>query len=209
MPLLHEPIDEQVKQRAFEIWYLEAGRSPKATSRILKETYGDDVRPNTISEWARTKQWHLTANNLLASIAPGMRTEMLSNILVAGVKASRIISEMLTDASDGVRLDGAASKLAIETLHLAGFSPIGTRNPLDSQRSAMVDRSKLMELYHSDDEIAALMEAGQRAIAATTDPKENEVRRDYDQFIASTVEVDYRTDNRPQTSPEQAETPAG
>ena len=164
MALLHDALPEEDRQRAFEIWYLEAGRSPKATSKIMKEMYGVEIRPNTISEWTRVHEWHIKANNALAAVAPGMKVEMLSNLLVAGVRASRLINEMITDASNGVRLDGAASKLAIETMHLAGFSPIGTRNPLDAQRSAVVDRSKLLELYHSDEEISALMEQGRRAL---------------------------------------------
>lgn len=177
------PIED--RQRAFEVWYIEAGRSPKATSKILKQMYDIEIRPNTISEWTRVHDWHIKANNLLATIAPGMKVEMLSNIMVAGVKASRLLSEMMTNASDGVRLDGAATKLAIETLHLAGFSPIGTRNPLDAQRSAVIDRSKLLELYHSDQEIAELMEAGRRAIEALDE------HDDY-QLPANTMDVDFR-----------------
>lgn len=195
MPLLHEAIPEEDRQKAFEIWYLEAGRSPKATCQILKRDHDIEIRPNTISEWSRVHEWHTKANQLLATIAPGMKTEMLSNIIVAGVKASRLLSEMLTNASEGYRLDGAASKLAIETLHLAGFSPIGTRNPLDSQRSAVVDRSKLMELYHSDDEIAALMEAGRRAMEVA------EIR-DSNQLPPGTVDVDFRPSDRSEAGSE-------
>jgi hypothetical protein len=183
--LLHDPYPDEDRQRAFEIWYIEAGRSPKATSNIMKDMFGVDIRPNTISEWTRVHDWHTKANNMLAMVAPGMKVEMLSNLLVAGVRASRLINEMITDASNGVRLDGAASKLAIETMHLAGFSPIGTRNPLDAQRSAVIDRSKLLELYHSDEEIAELMEQGRRALEVIES-------NDANQLPANTLDATFR-----------------
>jgi len=175
MPLLHEPIPDEHKIMAFEVWFLEAGRSPKTTSDILRNEHQIEIRPDTISQWTKVHNWHIEANNRLALIAPGMKVEMLSNLLVAGVKASRLIPQLLQNAADGYRLDGAASKLAVETMHLVGFSPIGTRNPLDSQRSAVVDRSRLMELYHSDEEIRELMESGQRAIEVIHEQEQNSI----------------------------------
>jgi len=186
MGLLREPIlTPEDRQKVFEVWYIEAGRSPKATSILCKELYGFDLRPNTISEWARTHSWHQRANNLLATVAPGMKVEMLSNLVVAGVRASRYINEMLVDASNGKKLDGAATKLAIETMHLAGFSPIGTRNPLDAQRSATIDRNKLLELYHDDAEIQQLMETGRKALEA-------QLNHDEIQVLTGAVDVDFR-----------------
>lgn len=186
MPLLRDPIlSPEDRNRVFEVWYVEAGRSPKATAALCKELFGYDLRPDTISEWSRAHDWHQRANSLLATIAPGMKVEMLSNLLVAGVRASRHINEMLVDASNGKKLDGAATKLAIETMHLAGFSPIGTRNPLDAQRSATVDRNRLLELYHDDDEIKSLMESGRKALEAQVDYDEIQV-------APGAVDVDFR-----------------
>ena len=186
MPLLHPPIlSPEDKQRVFEIWYVEAGRSPKATAMLAKDLYNLDVRPNTISEWVRAGDWHQKANNLLATVAPGMKVEMLSNLIVAGVRASRFINEQLIEASHGKKLDGAATKLAVETMHLAGFSPIGTRNPLDAQRSTTIERNKLLELYHDDAEIQQLMESGRKALEA-------QLKHDEIQVITGAVDVDFR-----------------
>lgn len=147
------PIAQEIRDLALDIWHLEAGRSPRRTSKLLLEEHGYEVSPHVIANWSHRDDWHGIANARQGNYAPGMRAETLGNIIISGLHASRNLIGMQSDIAQGKNPAMAAVKAVIDTLHTAGFSPVGRINPVDSNTTSIEDRNRIIDAYSNDEEI--------------------------------------------------------
>src|SRR5690606_38721442 len=164
-------------QRAYEIYVTSGQRSPTDTARILNQELNLDIPHQRIFQWARVGDWQQRFMDEMERIFPETRKETAANLVMAGVMASR----RLIAAFSGEKLERGEDKLIFGALDRAGFSPVGSRDPVASTSPQQVQQSSLIEKLLSPDEIAAIAaEAGGREPETVEDtPEIDDVSPDF------------------------------
>jgi hypothetical protein len=140
------------REKAYEVWILEASRSPTLTCSILEEKWGISVKPATITEWSKQDNW---AGRFMADMQyafPEYRKETAANLVVAGLYASR----NLVGHFNGQKIEKGEDKVVFGALDRAGFSPVGNNDRVAGVSPAEVRQSSLIEKLLTPEERAAI-----------------------------------------------------
>lgn len=117
--------DEGIRELAYALWATDAGRSPGKVSQLLAAD-GYEVRPNTVTQWARRDSWGERLANDLFGALPAIRRQTAIGLVADGYKAQGIQSQLLADYErDGTLPDANMIKLIGQAMGFAGFSPVG------------------------------------------------------------------------------------
>lgn len=155
-----EPI-YRVDELAFEVWLWKASRSSKDTAKMLKELDvfnldGTEITPKQISRWAREYHWSMRGNETIRQLAPSVHAETAGGMIVAGLKAQRLLDRMLEDYQER-RMP--PPKEAIQMVDLAlrysGMSPMGVKDPTEKVRIRGGVSSTVSRRYLDDDDMRA------------------------------------------------------
>lgn len=147
----------EVRQLAYELWWLKCGRSWVKLQAALKSgSNGDpiDVPIPTLKYWASTDRWAERSINDFKAVAPSMQQNIFQSLVTTAMMA---VEQLQSDVHEGKPIDKNLVGLAVSYLDRIGFSPVGKNEPhkvLDDIRpatAALPDLSKL-----SPDELQAL-----------------------------------------------------
>jgi hypothetical protein len=145
------------RELAYEIYILEAARSPKLTADLFAERTGKTLHYRTIMGWAKEDRW---ADRYMADMQyafPEYRKETAANLVVAGLQASR----QLVAHFNGQKVEKGEDKMLFGALDRAGFSPVGNNDRVAGVSPAEVRQSSLIEKLLTPEERAAIAaEAG-------------------------------------------------
>ncbi len=140
------------RELAYEIYILEAARSPKLTADLFAERTGKSLNPATVSGWAKEDRW---ADRYMADMQyafPEYRKETAANLVVAGLQASR----QLVAHFNGQNIPKGEDKIVFGALHVAGFSPVGNNDRVAGVSPAETRQSSLIEKLLTPEERAAI-----------------------------------------------------
>ena len=144
---------------AYEVWVWKAQRSHLKTAQILAELGLGHITRKKIEHWARKQSWGLRADSDIKKLAPSIHNETVGGLIIAGLKAQRIMDQLLEDwAEKRISPDREVVKLLDVTLKYAGMSPNGTRDPTESARLPVGAASTIVERYLTPEEIAKIAE---------------------------------------------------
>lgn len=130
----------RVDEIAFEIWLWKASRSSKDTAKMLRElevvnTDGSEITSKQITKWARDYSWSMRGNETIRQLAPSVHAETAGGMIVAGLKAQRLLDRMLEDYQER-RIPPPKEAVAMIDLALrySGMSPVGIKDPTEKVR---------------------------------------------------------------------------
>lgn len=152
--------DSQTVELAYQVWAFEAGRSAPRTVEILARDHEIDIPLRTLQHWAagsyQGQTWAERVERDLASIAPAIRRETISEIVLGSLEAARGLRRV-------VRGDEPADKSRITAylgmLDRGGFGHIGhapdrtVHNPVSELTGVNVDTLSVDELIALDERI--------------------------------------------------------
>lgn len=184
---------DETKELAYQLWAFLAGRNASEVSRMLAtEEHGAVTVPReTVAYWAREYGWAARVDRELESIAPDLRRQAFSELLIAGHEATRYLREVMRGMHDSpaiddivqdmdlapadkrmridarIRAHDAARKArlqaAIAVKDSIGFSPVGKGAPTLEPPSAAVEPIPLDDLTGKPPEELMRLETAFRA----------------------------------------------
>lgn len=146
----HHP--SEIRQVAYEIWALRAARSPQRTAELLAEEHDYSIGRSMVDYWSKSEAWADRFTDDMERAFPVHRKETASNLVVAGVIASRKLLAHL----NGEKLERGEDTIIFGALDRAGFSPVGSRDPLGSSVPQLTQQSSLLDKLLSAEERAAI-----------------------------------------------------
>jgi hypothetical protein len=147
----------EIKQLAYELWWLKCGRSWTRLQEALKSGSDGpavDVSVPTLRYWAEQERWAERSINDFKAVAPSMQQNIFQSLVTTTMMA---VEQLQSDVHQGKPIDKSLISLAVAYLDRIGFSPVGKNEPskvLDDIRpatAALPDLSKL-----SPEELQAL-----------------------------------------------------
>lgn len=120
---------EEVRERAFEVWWFRAGRNAAETARILRAECDETptITDRAIRKWIETDNWAQLANERLEQFAPNTYAGIVTDLLFgaqAGANYVRRVNEGDPSTRDkNGRVDVARVTSAFGSLDRAGFAP--------------------------------------------------------------------------------------
>jgi len=124
---------------------------------LLEEQSGERVEPNIISVWSGEYGWADRFTEDMEKVFPQSRKETAGNLVTAGVMASR----RLLAHFNGQPMEKGEEKILFGALDRAGFSPVGSRDPVGGQSSGSIEQSSLVQKMLSPEDIRSIRaEAG-------------------------------------------------
>lgn len=145
---------EEIKELAYNLWYLKAGRGLSETARLLASgEFGEPctVTVSTIMYWRDHYGWTERADADMQRLAGGLRSSTFAEMALAGPEAARYLREVVTGGADPDKTRVAASVALLDRI---GFSPVG-RNDMGSAITAgsTVARRAALLAELSDEEL--------------------------------------------------------
>lgn len=120
---VHYP--DSVKEMAYEIWLVKAGESITKTQELLRSgQWGEaiDVPERTLYQWQADYQWKVRKSEFLKAFTPSIREYIFGEILFT---SKEMVDTIRTKVQNDEPIDKALASLAVQYLHMAGFSPVG------------------------------------------------------------------------------------
>lgn len=127
IPILNEDGDIDERETCLNVWIFRGGRSSARTATIMAQEFGVEVKPNTITQWAKRGSWDQRAKELFHESAPVFYEKTAATLLGGAEDASRLLAaaarrEPWTLDEKG-SVDRGAVSSATTLLHMVGFLP--------------------------------------------------------------------------------------
>lgn len=136
---------DETRELAYQLWAFIAARNNSKVAELLESEHAIIVPDRTIRDWVNRYNWAQRAAEDVQKIAPDIRFQAFSELLFAGLDGARYIRRVNSgeEVPNKTRLIAALG--AVDRI---GFSPIGSRNPVDginapAQQSAAIDFSSM------------------------------------------------------------------
>lgn len=139
------PIDQEIRELAYELWATDGGRSPARVSQLLRDA-GHEVLPNTVGQWARRDGWDARFAELVRANFDGLRGQTVARLVSAGYQVAQQVDAF---AASGQEPTANQVKFWSMVLDRAGFSPVGQDRTVSLAPSASSSDSPsaLMDRY--------------------------------------------------------------
>lgn len=117
--------DQETKDECFRLW-IELGRSWVAVSRRT------EIPESTLRNWGTVENWENRRLELAHSFLPGAKAETSFALRLTAHNASLVMQRMVFEAKEyGVALDEKQMKALAIAIDRGGYSPVGSRSPVD------------------------------------------------------------------------------
>lgn len=147
-----DPYPEEIRQKAYEAWCLRANRNYQRVVEILWEEDRIEVNYSTVAYWAKSEKWVERYTDEMEQMFPYSRKETAANLVAAALQSSR----MLLGHFNGIPINRGDEKIIFGALDRAGFSPVGSRDPVaasNTSETAAVRQSSLVEKLLTPDDL--------------------------------------------------------
>lgn len=150
--------DDEIREQARQIWTWQAGRDAKRTAAILSSEHDIEVNERSIQRWVANERWPQRAAEDLRQLAPGLREAAAAELIAGSLESARYLRAVI-NAADVLPPDAKVRVTAAQLLlDRAGFSPVGSRDPVAAPTKVDARRGVLRWL--SEEDIKKIEEGG-------------------------------------------------
>lgn len=121
------PVDP--KDLAYQLWAYRCQGNCVRVAELLTAEHSITVPLRTIQDWVTRYGWAERRNADIARIAPDLRYQAFSELLLAGLDGARYIRRVNAGEEEP---DKVRAQLAIAAVDRIGFSPVGKGDPVSA-----------------------------------------------------------------------------